>query len=258
MFRYASFATLALVLLVAPGADAIFHVEKANVVVRLPADIAGSYDMAIANFGSPIYGATLSCVPSRFAHPACYSSRFRRGRVIRSARSRERTTPRLFLREAQHLTLSFLPHSQGPAGVPPRQPRRVLPLRACPRPARSRRDSGATFESARLRFRAQPRGNRATARAFFPSLSRSERKYLALRRTSRRSLLPTPSLLSRNTFRETLTFTYVFLSASRIVSRTPGPPPKPRARARPWWFSIAGAARLPRKRSTRKTPAPTR
>ena len=172
MFRYASFATLALVLLVAPGADAIFHVEKANVVVRLPADIAGSYDMAIANFGSPIYGATLSCVPSRFAHPACYSSRFRRGRVIRSPRSRERTTPRLFWREAQHLTLSFLPHSQGPAGVPPRQPRRVLPLRACPRPARSRRDSGATFESARLRFRAQPRGNRTTARVLFFFLAR--------------------------------------------------------------------------------------
>jgi hypothetical protein len=189
MFRYASFATLAVVLLVAPGADAIFHVEKANVVVRLPADIAGSYDMAIANFGSPIYGATLSCVPSRFAHPACYSSRFRRGRVIRSPRSRERTTPRLFVREAQHLTRSFLPHSQGSAGVPPRQPRRVLPLRACPRPARSRRDSGATFESARLRFRAQPRGNRTTARAFF--LSRSESANLtnlALRRTSRRSL----------------------------------------------------------------------
>lgn len=50
------------------GAEAIFHVEKANVVVRLPVDIAGSYDMAIANFGSPIYGATLSCVThARFA-----------------------------------------------------------------------------------------------------------------------------------------------------------------------------------------------
>ena len=77
MFRVASFATLALVLLVAPGADAIFHVEKANVVVRLPADIAGSYDMAIANFGSPIYGATLSCVPGAIRHPACRAPRFR-------------------------------------------------------------------------------------------------------------------------------------------------------------------------------------
>ena len=69
MFRVASFATLVLALLAAPGADATFHVEKANVVVRLPAEIAGSYEMAISNFGSPIYGATLSCVPARFAIP---------------------------------------------------------------------------------------------------------------------------------------------------------------------------------------------
>ena len=260
MFRYASFATLALVLLVAPGADAIFHVEKANVVVRLPADIAGSYDMAIANFGSPIYGATLSCVPSRFAHPACYSSRFRRGRVIRSARSRERTTPRLFLREAQHLTLSFLPHSQGPAGVPPRQPRRVLPLRACPRPARSRRDSGHLRKRAPALSRATARksGDRACFFSFSFSLGKNEPRSppnLAEEPTPD-SLPPFTKHLSRNTH----VHVRVPLRLSNLNpnSRTPGPPPKPRARARPWWFSIAGAARLPRKRSTRKTPAPTR
>ena len=70
MFRVASFATLVLALLAAPGADATFHVEKANVV-------AGSYEMAISNFGSPIYGATLSCVPGAIRHPACRAPRFR-------------------------------------------------------------------------------------------------------------------------------------------------------------------------------------
>jgi hypothetical protein len=79
MFRVASFATLVLALLAVPGADATFHVEKANVVVRLPAEIAGSYEMAISNFGSPIYGATLSCVPGALRHPACRAPRFRRG-----------------------------------------------------------------------------------------------------------------------------------------------------------------------------------
>ena len=147
MFRVASFATLALLaLLAAPGADAIFHVEKANVVVRLPANIAGSYDMAIANFGSPIYGATLSCVPGVMRHSACCSSRFRR-RVNRSPRSRSAQPHRLFSRETQQLTILVPSSPQGQAGVPPGRPRRVRPLRACPQPARSRRDSHATFES---------------------------------------------------------------------------------------------------------------
>lgn len=94
MFRVASFATLVLALLVAPGADATFHVEKANVVVRLPAEIAGSYEMAISNFGSPIYGATLSCVPGAFRHPPrVVRPDFDEDVVNRFPRSRERTAP---------------------------------------------------------------------------------------------------------------------------------------------------------------------
>ena len=93
MFRVASFATLVLALLAAPGADATFHVEKANVVVRLPAEIAGSYEMAISNFGSPIYGATLSCVPARFAIPRVVRPDFDEEVVNRFPRSRERTAP---------------------------------------------------------------------------------------------------------------------------------------------------------------------
>jgi hypothetical protein len=65
--RCSSFAFVAvlfaLVVSAPKFASAIFHVEKANVVVRLPTAVAGAYAMAIANFGSPIYGATLSYVP---------------------------------------------------------------------------------------------------------------------------------------------------------------------------------------------------
>ena len=44
------------------GAQAVFRVEKASFKVNMPSQIAGDYDMAIANFGTPLYGATLRCV----------------------------------------------------------------------------------------------------------------------------------------------------------------------------------------------------
>jgi len=43
-----------------PGSQAVFKVEEANLKVNIPASIKGSYDMAIANFGTPLYGATLA------------------------------------------------------------------------------------------------------------------------------------------------------------------------------------------------------
>ena len=51
-----------LVAVAARGAEAAFRVEKATFKVNMPASIKGTYDMSIANFGSPIYGATLTCV----------------------------------------------------------------------------------------------------------------------------------------------------------------------------------------------------
>ena len=45
---------VALLLLGVAGVDARFHVEKANFVVRMPASIKGTYEMAIANFGTPL------------------------------------------------------------------------------------------------------------------------------------------------------------------------------------------------------------
>lgn len=41
-------------------AEAAFRVEKANFKVNMPSSIKGQYDMAIANFGTPLYGATLA------------------------------------------------------------------------------------------------------------------------------------------------------------------------------------------------------
>ena len=44
-----------------PGAaEAAFRVEKANLKVNMPSSIKGDYEMAIANFGTPLYGATLA------------------------------------------------------------------------------------------------------------------------------------------------------------------------------------------------------
>lgn len=52
---------LALLLaLLAGGAEALFKVEKANFKVNMPSSIKGDYEMAIANFGTPLYGATLA------------------------------------------------------------------------------------------------------------------------------------------------------------------------------------------------------
>jgi hypothetical protein len=52
---------LALALALVPqGAEAAFKVEKATFKVNMPSKIAGSYDMAIANFGTPLYGAILT------------------------------------------------------------------------------------------------------------------------------------------------------------------------------------------------------
>lgn len=167
MFRVASFATQALLaLLAAPSANAIFHVEKANVIVRLPASIAGSYDMAIANFGSPIYGAALSCVPGAIRHPrVLFIPPDSDEDVSVGLPSLASAQPhRLFPREAQQLTIPDPSSPQGRAGVPPRQPRRVLPLRTCPRPARSRRDSHATLKRARRCVRAEPADTSRTRR----------------------------------------------------------------------------------------------
>jgi len=60
------------------GADArrltSFTVETADLKIKAPASLAKTYDMAIANFGEPLYGATLRCAtrpnparPSRVA-----------------------------------------------------------------------------------------------------------------------------------------------------------------------------------------------
>ena len=47
------------------GADArrltSFTVETADLKIKAPASLAKTYDMAIANFGEPLYGATLRC-----------------------------------------------------------------------------------------------------------------------------------------------------------------------------------------------------
>ena len=47
------------------GADArrltSFTVETADLKIKAPASLAKTYDMAIANFGEPPYGATLRC-----------------------------------------------------------------------------------------------------------------------------------------------------------------------------------------------------
>ena len=47
------------------GADArrltSFTVETADLQIKAPASLAKTYDMAIANFGEPLYGATLRC-----------------------------------------------------------------------------------------------------------------------------------------------------------------------------------------------------
>jgi hypothetical protein len=54
-------AALALALALGPdGAEAVFRVEKANFKVNMPSSIKGQYDMAIANFGTPLYGAILA------------------------------------------------------------------------------------------------------------------------------------------------------------------------------------------------------
>ena len=59
------------------GADArrltSFTVETADLQIKAPASLAKTYDMAIANFGEPIYGATLRCAsqprPPRRSQP---------------------------------------------------------------------------------------------------------------------------------------------------------------------------------------------
>jgi len=56
------------------GAEAVFRVEKATFKVNMPSSIKGTYQMAIANFGTPLYGATLtgSLVYPPTDHDACY------------------------------------------------------------------------------------------------------------------------------------------------------------------------------------------
>ena len=77
---------------VAEGASAraltSFTVETADLKIKAPASLAKTYDMAIANFGEPMYGATLRCA--------------RRHPPIRSPRSPAS-------REAEAVTRSTLP-----------------------------------------------------------------------------------------------------------------------------------------------------
>ena len=116
---------------VAEGASAraltSFTVETADLKIKAPASLAKTYDMAIANFGSPIYGATLSCVThARFARAKSKIERvpisdLGENLVVLTAFSCKCDT-----RKSDHPSLNS---PQGQAGVPQRQPRRLLSIR---------------------------------------------------------------------------------------------------------------------------------
>ena len=78
---------------VAEGASAraltSFTVETADLKIKAPASLAKTYDMAIANFGEPMYGATLRCARR---HPPIRSPR---SRLTRSRSGDPVHSPRL-------------------------------------------------------------------------------------------------------------------------------------------------------------------
>ena len=66
-----------------------FTVETADLKIKAPASLAKTYDMAIANFGEPMYGATLRCARR---HPPIRSPR---SRLTRSRSGDPVHSPRL-------------------------------------------------------------------------------------------------------------------------------------------------------------------
>ena len=85
---------------VAEGASAraltSFTVETADLKIKAPASLAKTYDMAIANFGEPMYGATLRCARR---HPPIRSPR---SRLTRSRSGDPVHSPRLTHRPTSH------------------------------------------------------------------------------------------------------------------------------------------------------------
>ena len=83
---------------VAEGASAraltSFTVETADLKIKAPASLAKTYDMAIANFGEPMYGATLRCARRRppIRSPRSRLTRSRSGDPVHSPRLTHRPT----------------------------------------------------------------------------------------------------------------------------------------------------------------------
>lgn len=123
---------VALLLLAVVGVDARFHVEKANFNVRMPASIKGTYEMAIANFGTPLYGATLACVP---APPRRHGRALSRPDASSSPTARARPGKRHAPRRIHRLT----PHVPSPVAAAhsctlPRITTRATPSPCVPNP----------------------------------------------------------------------------------------------------------------------------
>ena len=53
----------AVVVLCLPACMAVFEVQKMGLSVKLPPSARATFDMALANFGEPKYGASMMCVP---------------------------------------------------------------------------------------------------------------------------------------------------------------------------------------------------
>ena len=68
----------------------------------MPASIKGTYEMAIANFGTPLYGATLACVPTPPRRPGATSRGTTRHHPTTRARPGKRHAPRRIHRLTPH------------------------------------------------------------------------------------------------------------------------------------------------------------
>ena len=95
------------------GADArrltSFTVETADLQIKAPASLAKTYDMAIANFGEPLYGATLRCASQpRPARPVAPSP----DPTTRDPNQRTAPDPVLFRLPSQRRTR--VPHDDPP------------------------------------------------------------------------------------------------------------------------------------------------
>ena len=137
---------VALLLLGVAGVDARFHVEKANFVVRMPASIKGTYEMAIANFGTPLYGATLACVPTPPRRPGATSRGTTRHHPTTRARPGKRHAPRRIHRLTPH-TPSHVAAAHSVS--PPRIMTRATPSPCVPGP----RSASRPFTTTRFSFR---------------------------------------------------------------------------------------------------------